>query len=267
VRAFAIVAMVLVFVAGFVLFFFPHDTDRLFAWTIRPTMTAMLMGAGYFGGTYFFFRLLREQHWQRIALGFPAVVAFSGCMTLATALHWDRFNGEHPAFWIWAVGYAVAPAVVVALWLVNRRVASGSTEPAIPTLPSAVRWIVALSGVGALAIAVALVAAPSAVIAIWPWQLTPLTARVIGGWFAVPGLMSLAIALDGRWSAARILFQSQILALAFLVVAVARGWGELDQGTGMWMFVIGILAVLVFSIGLYWRMEAAIRRSPLTRTG
>lgn len=254
-RAFAAVSLSLLFIAFVVLFFFPSDTDRFFAWTIRPTMTAMLMGAGYLAATYFFLRLLRERQWHRVALAFPAIVAFSSCMTVATALHWDRFNHEHPAFWVWAVGYAVAPFLVVALWLVNRRGDPGVPEAGDVAVPPAFRGLLAVGGVGAIAFALALIVAPGTMIAIWPWQLTPLTARVLGGWFAVPAFIALAIAIDRRWSAARYLVQSQIVGLALVLVAFARAWAELDQGPGTWASIVGVMVVLGFNVELYWRME------------
>ena len=40
-------------IAGFViLYLFPNDTGRLFAWTIEPRMTPLVMGAGYVAGAY-----------------------------------------------------------------------------------------------------------------------------------------------------------------------------------------------------------------------
>ena len=41
-------------VAFAVLYPWPGDTDRLFAWHIRPTMTAMVLGSAYLGGAWFF---------------------------------------------------------------------------------------------------------------------------------------------------------------------------------------------------------------------
>ncbi len=47
-------------IVGFViLYLFPGDTGRLFAWTIEPRMTPLVMGAGYFAGAYFFARGVR----------------------------------------------------------------------------------------------------------------------------------------------------------------------------------------------------------------
>src|SRR5213080_324855 len=46
-------------VAAFILlYFWPNDTDKLFAWTIKPSMTPMMLAAAYFGGIYFFTRAI-----------------------------------------------------------------------------------------------------------------------------------------------------------------------------------------------------------------
>jgi hypothetical protein len=38
-------------VAAFIiLYFWPYDTDKLFAWTIKPAMTPMMLAAAYLGG-------------------------------------------------------------------------------------------------------------------------------------------------------------------------------------------------------------------------
>jgi hypothetical protein len=259
-RAFASISLVLLFMAACVLYFFPSDSDRFFAWTIRPTLTAMLMGAGYFAATYFFIRLLGERRWHRVALAFPAITAFSCCMTLATALHWDRFNHEHPAFWVWAIGYAIAPFLVIGLWLVNRRAGSAAPEADDVIVPTAFRALLAVGGLVTIMLALVCIVAPSAIISIWPWQLTPLTTRVIGGWFTVPAVIALAIAIDTRWSAARYPVQSLIIGLFLLVVAVARAWAELDQGPSTWVLVGGVLVLLAFNAALYLLMQRQRRR-------
>ena len=52
-------------VAAFViLYLLPDSTDRLFAWTIVPRMSALLMGAGYASGIYFFTRVVRAPRWH-----------------------------------------------------------------------------------------------------------------------------------------------------------------------------------------------------------
>ena len=59
-------------VAAFViLYLLPDSTDRLFAWMIMPRMSALLMGAGYASGIYFFTRVLRAQSSDHAVVSFP----------------------------------------------------------------------------------------------------------------------------------------------------------------------------------------------------
>ena len=87
-------------VAFVVLYGFPGDTDRLFAWTIKPTLSAMVLGAVYLGGAYFFVRAARSTQWHTIKAGFLAVTTFATLMGIATVIHWDKFNHHHVAFWL-----------------------------------------------------------------------------------------------------------------------------------------------------------------------
>ena len=68
-RVVAAIVMVILVFAWFVLYLLPAETDNRFAWTIQPTMTAMVMGAGYGSAIYFFVRLLTERRWHRVTPG------------------------------------------------------------------------------------------------------------------------------------------------------------------------------------------------------
>src|SRR5438552_15922805 len=57
-------------VAFVMLYFFPGNTDTLFAWTIHPDMTPLIMGAGYISGSYFFGRVITAKRWHMVHLGF-----------------------------------------------------------------------------------------------------------------------------------------------------------------------------------------------------
>src|SRR6266705_3596308 len=78
-------------VAAFtLLYFWPNDTDKLFAWTIKPAMTPMMLAAAYLGGIYFFARVIPAKQWHLVKLGFLPVTAFATLQGIATFLHWDR---------------------------------------------------------------------------------------------------------------------------------------------------------------------------------
>src|SRR4051794_13577884 len=64
-----IVVVVLV-AAAVILYLFPDKTGELFAWTIQPTMSALIMGAGYGAGAYYFARVFFAQRWHQVGIYF-----------------------------------------------------------------------------------------------------------------------------------------------------------------------------------------------------
>ena len=85
-RVISIVIIPVLTAAFVILFVFPTRTRQLWAWEMRPTMTAMVMGAGYLSGAYFFYRAATVGQWHRIALGFVAVTGFAGILALVTVV-------------------------------------------------------------------------------------------------------------------------------------------------------------------------------------
>ena len=124
-RALALFIAPFLLVAFVILYLFPAETARLWAWTIQSHLTSMVLASAYLGGCYFFLRVLREKHWAAMRAGFVAVAVFASLLGIATILHWDRFNHGHVAFWLWAGLYFTAPFLVVAAWLANERYAVG----------------------------------------------------------------------------------------------------------------------------------------------
>lgn len=246
-------------VAAIILLGFPTETARLFAWEIKPPMTAMMLGATYLGGVWFFLRAGRASRWHEMAIGFPAVAVFAGLLGIATFLHWDRFIHDSPAFWTWTVLYVVAPPLILLAWLRQ------GARPAMPVrgdlvLPRAARTFFGLVGIAMIVVSAALFAAPVEVGAAWPWTLTPLTTRVMSAMFALPGLVGIGIALDPRWAAARIVLEAEVIAIAMILVSAARDLGSFDAASPLTATFIGGIATLAIAIvALYAAME---RRTP-----
>src|SRR5437762_1319097 len=71
------VVVIVLVAAAVMLYFFPDKTTQLFAWTIQPTMSALIMGAGYGAGAYYFARVFLESKWHRVGIYFPAVATFT----------------------------------------------------------------------------------------------------------------------------------------------------------------------------------------------
>jgi hypothetical protein len=245
-------------VAAFViLYVLPDATDQLFAWTIMPRMSALLMGAGYASGVYFFTRVLRAPHWHWIGRAFLPLTVFVSFLELATILHWDRFHHGHIAFIAWTAIYTLTPFVLPAVWLRNRGADPGTPDPGDVIVPFPVRALMALVGASELALAICMFLLPNYVIDLWPWMLTPPAARAIGGWFALHGSIGLALARESRWSGMRIMLHTQMIALGLILVAVARAWSDFNATNPLtWVFVIGTSFWLVVLAAIHINLDA-----------
>jgi hypothetical protein len=188
--------------ASQLLILYPGRTATLWAWTLQPEVTAMVLGSVYAGGVYFWGRIMFGAPWQRVAAGMPAVIVFVWIAGVATLLHLDRFHKDSIPFVAWSALYVVTPFLVP--WLVARNHRRFGA-PAGPPLPRPVQLALGTVG-GVLGLAGLLfLVAPDVAIDGWPWTLTPLTARIMGSVLAMYGTVWLAVAVHGTWTGARIL--------------------------------------------------------------
>jgi hypothetical protein len=249
-----------------VLYLLPDHTGELFAWNIQPRMTAMMLGEAYLAGAYFFARAVFSARWHWVAVGFLPVTTFATLMGISTILYWNRFNHSSVAFWTWVVLYFTTPFLVPAVWWRNRKTDPGTPDTRDLLVPASVRWVFGILGVGTVLIGLLFFLQPNFMIGAWPWKLTPLTAAVMGTMFALAGAGAICIALDARWSAVRIAFQSQMIALALVVLAIVFSWGNFRQANPLtWVFVAGMLFLLVTSPLFYLWMETRRQRIPQNR--
>ena len=244
-------AIVPFLVGAFVILYgFPRHTGRLFAWPIAPPMTSMVLASAYLGGVYFFVRVQRTQSWTQIKSGYPPVALFAALLGVATGLHWDRFSHGNVTFWVWTVLYVVAPPLVVLAWLLNSR-HGRPPAPADVRIGPAVRAVMALVGAIALIQGLALFVAPELMLPLWPWALTPLTARVIGAVLCL-GLAGVLVAADGRWSAAQLLLEVELVMVVFIAIAAVRSRHSFDATRPLtWILAVGFAALLAGSAAYY----------------
>jgi UPF0716 family protein affecting phage T7 exclusion len=253
-RALSIFIIPFLLVGFAVLFFWPGDTKRLFAWTINPRLMPMVLGSVYLGGAWFFLQAARATSWRTIKGGFVPVGTFASIMGMNTILHWDKFNHSHVAFWLWTGLYFTTPFLVFAAWLVNRRVPPGPVSSREISQPAAMA--IAATGFLATAMGLFLFLAPERALDVWPWMLTPLTARGTGGIFCL-GVAGLGILFDRSWQAVRIPLQVAIVMLLLILVSVARGQDDIITSRALsWILIPGFVAVLVGAAVLYRKMSS-----------
>jgi hypothetical protein len=241
-------------VAFVVLYFWPGDTGRLFAWPVAPPITPLILGSVYLGGAYFFARAAGASRWHTIKAGFPPVATFATLMGIATIVHWDKFTHSKVAFWLWAGLYFTTPFLVVAVWWVNRRLEDRTPRDEVAVSETIAR-IIGLVGVLAVAMSGFLFLFPQQAIDVWPWTLTPLTARVFGAIFAL-GLAAVGGFTERRWSAMRLMVQVEAVMLLLILIGGVRATTDLDASNVLtWLFTAGFITLLIASMVLYVRME------------
>ena len=262
-RLVLIVVIPFLLLAFLILYIFPDLSGERFAWAIKPHMTALFIGSGYLAGAYMFVFAIFGKRWHRVKAAFPPVTTFTIAMLLATFLHWDRFDITHFPFQLWLILYVITPFLVPYLWIKNRFTDPGTPELDDLAVPALAKW--AFTGFGVIGIGMALFMfiSPQSLIPVWPWALSPLTARIMGGWFGLLGVGGFYAGQDNRWSAWRVPLQS--ITFWGILILIGAFTNPQDFTGGLWNpFTIGttvvILLLTVFQIGMEFRRQQQIKK-------
>lgn len=260
-RGLAILVIPFLVAAVVILFFMPDRSGQLFAWQIQPRMSAMMLGATYMLGVFFFSTVLFSRQWSQVRAGFFPVTTFAALMGVATILHFDRFNHAHMAFWIWVVLYATTPFLVPLAWFLNQGAARGSQPSAGPTIPGPARLLIAMMGVAAILVALVAFIRPAILMDVWPWTLSDLTARIMGGEFALFGAIGAMLVMDPRWHSIRVFLRWQLASPVFFLIAVLASRQDFDWSNPLsWVFVLNLAVLFAAGLpGLYFWMEGKAR--------
>jgi hypothetical protein len=107
------------------------------------------------------------------------------------------------------------------------------------------RLIVAV-GAGAIGMAALLYAVPTPFIDVWPWPMTPLSARVLGPMICLPGVVLIGIGRDGRRSSVPIPMLAEVAAIVAMLVAMVVRSDDLSGPPAsvavMWLLMAASLA-------------------------
>lgn len=259
-RVLAFVLIPFLVAAAFLLLVLPGGTEQHFAWTIQPPVTAMLLGSAYAGGIWFFVQVAVQRRWHRVRHGFPAVLVFATLLAVATFVHWDRFHFGHISFITWVVLYATTPVLVLVAIILNLREDDRMPEEDDVAIPAPWRYVLALVGAAATVTGLVLFLVPTLLIDAWAWDVTPLTARIVGAVLTLPGMVNVWMLWDDRWSAFRRVFQAQLVSLACILIAMGVRWSDLHwERPSAWLFAIGIVVSAIVYAVFYLSLE---RRGP-----
>ena len=245
-----------------VLYVLAPTTDRTFAWTIQPPLTAAFLGAGYAAGFVLVSLSLRDSVWAHSRLAVLTIFVFVVLTLTATLLHRDRLHNApefarsdflaHAAAWFWLTVYLVVPVAMLVMLVLQERVPGSDPVPRHP-VPSALRAALGTESVVLLAVGIPLFIRPTTATDLWPWALTPFTARVVGAWLVAFGLAAALAAVSGDLHQLRTAAVAYTVFGALVLLAVARFRATLDWGQpSAWIFLACALGVVATGAAGWW---------------
>lgn len=253
-QKFLYLATALTFLAGVQLFLLSEQTDRFFAWTINPPLTAAWLGATFWASAVIVFLASRQPVFAKLRPSMPGGLLFVWLMLGATVLHLDRFHLDQLTGVVWvAVYFVVPPALTVILWRQFR--APGGDPPRTAPLPGWLRLAFGLYAVLILLLGAGLYLMPQQTAALWPWTLTPLTARATAAWLIPLGVIAAQIIWENDFGRVQATMMGAIVfaILHFLVVvryASVFTWNN----PASWLYLLILVATLV--VGIYGWLAA-----------
>jgi hypothetical protein len=234
--------------AGVLLYLLSGNTDDTFSWTIKPPLTAAFLGGAYWAAFVLFAWSARQSLWVRARPFVLPVTVIAILLLAATLIHLDKFHKDSLFGWFWIVAYvAVPPLLALALW--RQRQAPAAPAPARKPLARALRAGLIGEGLVLAGVGISLFAAPDTGDSLWPWTLTPLTARAIGAFLVGFGAAALQAAWEndvGRLTGSA--YAYTVLGLLELV-AVVRYPDELDGSGARGIAYIAFAALVVLTGG------------------
>ena len=248
-------------------------TEQTFAWTVDPPLSAAFLGGGYAAGFLLVVLSRRRRVWAYARIGYLTVLVFTVITLAATILHIDRFHFGSPqvsaqaAAWIWLVVYIVVPVGMVVVLPLQMR-APGTHPARGRPIDLWLRVALTVQGLVMFTAGVGLFFFPAAR-TVWPWELTPLTARTIAAWLiALAVAAALALAendldrLDVPAATYATLGLTQI-------AAVVRFAEQIDwQRPSAWIYVAMVVSVLAVGLaGLLRIRQTTGRRRRSTTIG
>ena len=235
-------------------------SEDWFTWTIVPDAAAYTLAVMYANAVALGVIALRRPDWAHARVVVVLITVFALAATAMTFFHLDPFLAHpwyHLAYWLggYAVLVAVAPVV-----LVREERRHGGRLPVREPLTRLQSASGIAAAAGRAAAALALLASPARVSDVWPWDVAPLTARLLGVWLAAFALAYVYALWDGDWARARPLYVVAPITGALLALVPLAQPGDVrpDAAAELAVYYALALAIAAPGAGLLARRRAAV---------
>ena len=251
-RIVTFVEVIVLFGAGFGLFFLPDLARELWPWAPAPFNTRFL-GSIYFTALLPVAVMLIAGRWAPARGVLPAIFVFTTIVLFVSVFNFDLLDFQRWGTYLWFVLYVILPINSAYHMGLFRRL-----PPADPIATPAA-WRVYLLGVSIVLglYSVALLIAPETFTGFWPWKIDAFHGRMYSAVFASGAV--------GLWAAARVAARIEFFTagltlatfglfsiLGLLLVDAAAHRVDWSQ-PGVWLWVGGFAVGLLAGVGMMWR--------------
>jgi hypothetical protein len=235
----------------------PANSATNFAWPINPVVMAAVLGAFYITSAPLFLLPSFAKRWENIRVMILPAALFCTVQLAATFLHWDKFSVGTTPFYVWFASYLLPPPIFLAAYLWHQHKAGTQAALSNDPIPSWLHRLLIICGSLLTLIAVLTFFFPGFLISVFPWQLTPLTARSLSGWLIAAGTLMISMARENDRTRARLATPMLILILPVLLMQMLRfadqvHWGNPVLWIGLFLFAVAGFCGLYLATGS-WR--------------
>lgn len=254
-------------IASVALYAVPAFATDVFAWAVPVRMSALFLAASFLYRIGFFVGILRGMSWRRLRYMLGGNFVFSLLLLVTTFLHPDKFRFDIGTGWIWLFLYLEEPIWMV---LMVRAAEKQLLEPLAVSNPplGILQFVLAVEAMVLGGAAGMLYFTPAALAPVWPWELAPVTARVVAGFAASFCVWAVALALREDWEEMKFGMQMNLLWLAALLVTFVAFIGEANLNRAGTIPYVGFLTVALVALAIcYVLQENSRRRQGATGSG
>jgi hypothetical protein len=221
--------------------FLPAEIDQFLPFKVPP-LHARFIGAMYIAGAAMMLMAAASNAWPAVRVVTVILAVWTGVLGIVSLLHLDVFDWRWRPTWFWWFAYIWFP-IGAAFIAWNQRHETGHADK--PPLSPLLRRFLLVQGTVAVVLALGLLLAPSTMIRLWPWGITPLLTQVYSAPFLAYGVGSLYTARQHGWDEARI---PVIATLVLTSVAFVTSFLHLNlfnaanPSTWLWFCGLGLAA-------------------------
>jgi len=227
--------------------FFPANVLQVLPFMVPP-MHSRFLGSMYLSGATFMGLNILAKQWAEVRVVTPMIAIWTGMLGIVSLFHLSAFDWGRVQVWIWFIAYISFP--LIAAWIAWQQRSQTNPAEGLP-LSDRLRTYLYFQGGLVTLLALSLLIAPSWMVTLWPWKITPILAHIYSAPFLSYGLGSLYAVSQQTWREVRIVIYATLVFTVGVLLASLHHANLFDFGifsTWLWFggFTISSLALALF---------------------